>query len=144
MREHMDKTKILVIDDEQAFLDLLQEQLGLEGYGVITARDGEEGLQRARSENPDLVICDLKMPRKNGYEVLKEIRKGSCRYIPVIIVTVIDDYQNVKEAYKDEADFYISKPVKLAELSRHIRTLLSLQRLEKLDGGEGRTDAHPL
>ena len=66
----MDKTKILIIDDEKDLLDLLKEKLELEGYEVVTASDGEEGLISAQVCEPDLIICDIKMPKKDGFEVL--------------------------------------------------------------------------
>ncbi len=124
----MANEKILVIDDEKEFLDLMKNRLMQEGYSIVTAQEGNEGIERAKKENPDLVICDIKMPGKSGYAVLKEIRKNVDKFLPVIIVSVLSAYDNIKEAYDDEADFYISKPVEMVALSRNIRTILNLSR----------------
>jgi len=70
------KEKILVIDDEQELLDLLKMSLELEDYEVVTALDGDEGLIKFKEHSPDLIICDIIMPKKDGYEVLKEIKES--------------------------------------------------------------------
>ncbi len=127
----MGKTKILVIDDEKELLALLKERLELEGYEVITASDGEEGLISAQVCEPDLVICDIKMPKKDGFEVLKELKQHANFRAPFIMLTVVDDFDKIKEAYEDEADFYITKPVELHKLSKNIKILLNLAENKK-------------
>ncbi len=124
----MAKEKILVIDDEKEFLDILKIRLNMEGYYVITAPNGMEGIRRVKEDKPDLVICDIKMPIKDGYEVLREIRKDVSKHLPVIMSSVIDDFNNIDKAYEDEANFYASKPVEIETLSRNIRTLLNLYK----------------
>ena len=74
----MSKTKILLIDDEVDFLCIVKEKLELEGYEVITAKDGEEGLNKAQSLRPDLIICDIMMPKKNGFPVRLDIHTSLC------------------------------------------------------------------
>lgn len=127
----MDKTKILVIDDEKDLLDLLKEKLELEGYEVVTAGDGEEGLISAQVCEPDLIICDIKMPKKDGFEVLKELKQRANFRAPFIMLTVVDDFDKIKEAYEEEADFYITKPVELYKLSKNIKILLNLAQSKK-------------
>ncbi|MBL7068351.1 MAG: response regulator [Candidatus Omnitrophica bacterium] len=122
----MAKEKILVIDDEKEFLSLLESRLGAEGYEVITASNGIEGLERVREQKPDLVVCDIGMPLKDGFEVLKEIREGVDKRLPVIIASVVDDFDKITKVYEDEADFFVSKPVEIITLSKNIRTLLNL------------------
>lgn len=124
----MDTKKILIIDDEESFLELLKSQLELEGYLVITALNGEEGIEKAKQEPPDLIICDIKMPKKNGYEVLKEIRQDKTRWIPFIMLSALTDFDNMKKAYDGDSDFYLSKPVQLELLSKNIQTLLALSQ----------------
>lgn len=127
----MDKTKILVIDDEKDLLDLLKEKLELEGYEVVTAGDGEEGLISAQVCEPDLIICDIKMPKKDGFEVLKELKQRANFRAPFIMLTVVDDFDKIKKAYEEEADFYITKPVELYKLSKNIKILLNLAQSKK-------------
>ena len=127
----MYRNKILIIDDEQDFLDLVSERLKLEGYDVITAFDGENGLQKAKTWHPDLIICDVKMPKKDGFEVLKNLRQETNIRVPFIMLTVVDDFEKIKEAYDEEADFYVTKPVELASLSKNIQILLNLSKTRK-------------
>ena len=66
--------KILIVDDEKNIVDIIAFNLKKEGYTVITATDGEEGVQKAMEENPDLILLDIMMPKMDGYEVCKKIR----------------------------------------------------------------------
>jgi two-component system alkaline phosphatase synthesis response regulator PhoP len=128
----MGKTKILVIDDEKDFLDLMKKALEPAGYEVIIANDGDEGVTKAKACKPDLVICDIKMPKKDGFQVLKEMRQNDeFRRTPFIMLTVVDDFKKVEEAYDDEADFYVTKPVKFDKLLKNIPLLLNLQKSKK-------------
>ena len=122
----MEREKILIIDDEKEFLDLLENALKRQGYDVIKAVDGIEGLERARSQKPDMVICDIRMPNKDGYAVLKEIRKDIDKNLPIIMLSAIEDFKNIQEAYDCEADFYVSKPVEFITLLKNIRALLNI------------------
>lgn len=123
----MDKEKILVIDDEVGFLEVLSTALKTSGYEVVTAVDGEEGLSKAKSEKPNLVICDIKMPKRDGYGVLKAIREELDPNLPVIMITAVEDFKSVEAAYECNADFFLSKPVEIAMLKRNVRTLLNLR-----------------
>ena len=67
--------KILIVDDEKNIVDIIAFNLKKEGYTVITATDGEEGVQKAMEENPDLILLDIMMPKMDGYEVCKKIRE---------------------------------------------------------------------
>ena len=127
----MDRDKILIIDDEQGFLDLVSERLELEGYDVATAFDGENGIQKAKTWHPDLIICDVKMPKKDGFEVLKNLRHEKNMRVPFVMMTLVDDFEKIKKAYDEEADFYVTKPVELARLSKNIRILLNLSQTRK-------------
>jgi len=127
----MDKAKILLIDDEIDFLDMVREKLELEGYEVITAKNGEEGLDRARLARPDLIICDIMMPGKNGFEVLRNLKRSGDNRAPFVMLTVVNDFERIKEAYEDEADFYVTKPVELDKLINNVRVLLNLAGSKK-------------
>ncbi|MFH1753476.1 MAG: response regulator [Candidatus Omnitrophota bacterium] len=123
--------KILVVDDESKFRDIIKERLIKEGYEVETAIDGEEGLNKAKVITPDLIICDMKMPKMDGFELLKDLRKKENMATPFIMLTSIDDFDNIQTAYEHEANFYITKPVVYAKLFEstklldNIRVLLS-------------------
>ncbi len=123
----MAKPKILLIDDEKEFLDFMLKGLLPSGYEVLTAEDGDAGLIKARMFRPDMIICDVKMPIKNGFEVLSQIRKDpSFNRVPFIMLTAVDDLKKAEKAYDQEADFYVTKPVEFAKLLQQITLLLNL------------------
>ncbi len=124
--------KILVVDDEKTVTDVLGERLAREGYGVCIAHDGEEALQKLSAEDPDIILLDLLMPKRNGFEVLQEIRgKYTDRWRPVIIVSAQTDLESVKKSYGLEADHYLTKPCSLEQLLCGIKTMISLIPLRK-------------
>ena len=122
--------KILVIDDEVEVVNLLKDFISPRGHNVTTALNGEEGLRKFYSDNPDLVICDLKMPRIDGFEVLKRLRSGN-RWVPVIILTALTDPGNTMKGYALEADYYVTKPVDLDSILKAVQLMLSLIPLRK-------------
>ncbi len=124
----MDKARILLIDDEEDFLLLMKKNLESQGYEIITATDGDLGIEKARAFKPDLVICDWSMPKKNGFEVLKEFRKDKSLRAPFIMLTAMDDFDKVRKAYDSEADFYAPKTLELDKLYRRITTILNLSK----------------
>jgi len=122
--------KILIIDDEKEMLDLLSGFLSQRGYAVATASDGEEGLKKFDTEKPDLVICDIKMPRKDGFQFLKEVRV-SRKWVPIIIVSALAEPASVLKGYDFQADFYLSKPLDLNETLKSVQIMLSLAPLRR-------------
>jgi len=124
--------KILIIEDEKETVNMLKGFLEARGYMVVAAFDGEEGLKKFDSEKPDLVITDIRMPKKDGYQFLKELRPGR-RWVPVIIVSGLNDLENILKSYDFEADFYITKPINLEDMLKAIKILLSLSPLRKTD-----------
>ena len=107
---------VLIVDDEEMMRNLLEKILGREGYRTRTAEDGVAALQILESENVDIIISDMKMPRMNGFELLK-IVKRDYPHIGVIIMTAYGDTYTVKDALLLGADEYITKPFKSFELS---------------------------
>lgn len=107
--------KILIIDDEPEILELLSEVLQEEGYEVVKANDGVEGLEVFQSETPDLVVTDVKMPRKDGLGVLKEIRHSGSD-VDVIILTGHSDEATAIECLRSGAYDYLLKPVEDVEV----------------------------
>jgi two-component system alkaline phosphatase synthesis response regulator PhoP len=80
--------KILIVEDEEIIYELLQRKLSQEGYEVKIARDGDEGLTKMREEKPDLILLDIVMPKKGGFEVMEEMQKDeNLRDIPVIVIS---------------------------------------------------------
>lgn len=117
--------KILVMDDEKAIADIIKFNLEQDGFKVETAGDGEEGLELYNQSKPDLVILDIMMPKKDGIEVLKEIRKEST--VPVLMLTAKDDELDKILALELGADDYITKPFSVRELSARVKA--NLRRL---------------
>lgn len=125
---------ILVVDDEEMMRELLNKILSREGYNIITACDGEDALQKIASQKFDIVISDMKMPKMNGFELLKHI-KADYQNISVIIMTAYGDTYTVKDALLLGADEYITKPFKSYEITlvveRAYWRLLSLESSNK-------------
>lgn len=122
--------KILVIDDEKEITDILTDFLSPRGYQVVAATDGSDGLKKFDAENPDIVICDIKMPIKDGFEFLKDVR-NSRRWVPVIIVTAVSEPSSILKGYDLQADYYITKPLDLNEILKAVQLMLSLAPLRK-------------
>ncbi len=87
------------------------------GFEIIVATDGEQALEKIYKEKPDLVILDWLMPKKNGLKVLETIKKDEkTKHIPVIMLTIKDDYEDILKGFSFGADYYIPKPFKLSQL----------------------------
>ncbi len=120
----MNKT-ILVVDDQPHIVRLIQVNLEKEGFRVVTAGDGVEGLQRLREVHPDLVILDIIMPRKDGFEVLREIKSDPETVdTPVIMLTVKTHNADIVEGLKEGAELYLPKPFHPKELVSLVRRVL--------------------
>ncbi|MGW8121166.1 response regulator transcription factor [Roseivirga echinicomitans] len=109
--------KILLVEDNAIILDNVSEILGLEGYHVIAAKNGVEGLSLAKSKKPDLILSDIDMPLMNGYQMLKEIRSDAeMQEIPIVFLSVKNYGQELVHGLQFGADAYICKPFDLTEL----------------------------
>lgn len=103
--------KILVVEDEQDVAEGLEARLSLEGFQVIMAANGKEGVEKARSEKPDLIIMDMMMPKISGTEACKIIRQDAgTRNIPIIFLTALQKIESVEDAFGVGANAYLSKP----------------------------------
>lgn len=124
--------KVLIADDYPDNVRLLSVRLRNEGYEYITAMDGEETLAQMRSEQPDLVLLDVNMPRKDGFQVLREMRSDpDISHIPVILITAARiGVKDVQEGLSLGADDYITKPVDWRELAARIRAKLRVKQAE--------------
>ncbi|MGX7111486.1 response regulator transcription factor [Gemella cuniculi] len=113
---------ILVVDDEQTILDGVEEYLREEGYNVFTAKDGTEAVEVFKETEINLIVLDLMLPERSGFEVLEEIRTES--NIPVIILSAMEDEISQLKGFDMEADDYVTKPFSLPLLSKRINALL--------------------
>ena len=117
---------ILTIDDEEGILNFLRVRLRLEGYKVLTANNGEVGLQLAEANNPDLIILDLQMPEMDGYQVLQQLRVFST--VPVILLTVKEEDVYKIKGLELGADDYVTKPFNPDELCLRVKAILRRSR----------------
>ena len=90
--------KILVVDDEKPISDIIKFNLEKEGYDIVTAFDGEEALEKVEEENPDLIVLDVMLPKIDGLEVVREVRKTHS--MPIIMVTAIDNVLSDSHLFK--------------------------------------------
>ena len=120
------KTRILLVDDEASVLKVVKRRLETVGYDVSTAMDGQEGLQKAVTEKPDLIITDIMMPVMDGYTMVTKLRaEPTCARIPVIVLSAKDQMKDLF-LFKGIKDCdYIVKPFISEELLTHIEKLLA-------------------
>ena len=118
-----DSPTILLVDDEDAVQKLLSFPLQKDGYRVVEARDGEAALRRFDEETIDLVVLDLALPKLDGLEVCRLLRKAQSR-VPILMLTVRDDLGDRIEGLDAGADDYLGKPFELEELLARVRALL--------------------
>ena len=120
--------KILVVDDDAANRELLQETLIAEGMEVVTAPDGRSSLEEFARLKPDLVLLDVNMPFLDGFEVCRRLKSNpETRLTPVVLVTGLTGREDRVRGIKSGADGFLSKPVDQSELLAHVRSLLSLK-----------------
>ncbi len=114
--------KVLVVDDESSIVNIISYNLKKEGYDVITAEDGEAGLELALSESPDLILLDIMMPKIDGYEVCRKIREKS--NVPIIMLTARADEVDKVIGLEMGADDYVTKPFGNRELIARVKAHL--------------------
>ncbi len=117
--------KILVVDDEPDCISIIQCRLEWCHYGIITATNGKDGLEKAANEKPDLVLLDTDMPVMNGQEMLERMRKDPVlKDTPVIMVTALCEAQDVATASSFGISDYVTKPIDFAKLIEKISNIL--------------------
>jgi DNA-binding response OmpR family regulator len=126
------RAKILVVDDEAALGDFLEQVLTADGYSVRRATDGRQALTVARAENPDLILMDIMMPNLNGIEACRQLRaQPATRDIPILMLTGYNTRDRLEESIIAGADDFLGKPVDLVELRVRVRAMLKVR--DKLD-----------
>ena len=108
--------KILIVDDESGILYFIQNMFLADGYEVVIARNGEEAIESVRKDMVDLVITDLRMPRMDGMQLLRELKRGLAPSLPVIMLTAYASDETAIEAKKLGAFTYMAKPFNVAGL----------------------------
>jgi DNA-binding NtrC family response regulator len=119
-----EKKKILVVDDEESLRTVLSTELASEGYDVGTAADGDDAITEMGKKSFDLVLLDIKMPRMNGFEVLKHVKDKHPR-TKVIMLTGFADLKNAIESKKLGAEDFVSKPYDLVDLLTTIERVMN-------------------
>jgi DNA-binding response OmpR family regulator len=121
----MDKKKILIVDDEKEMVEMEAMRLAASGYEVLTAYDGESGLEIAHREKPDIILLDIMLPKMDGYLVCAKLKRDA-RYgkIPIILVTAVDQNYDVDLGKQVGADFYVMKPFEPKMLLAKIKELI--------------------
>ena len=132
-----DQKTVLIVEDEKNIVDILRFNLQRSGYAILEAYDGEDGLKKALSANPDLILLDVMLPKMNGFDVCKALReKGS--NVPVIILTAREEESDKVLGLEIGADDYITKPFSMRELvarvGANIRRTSCLRRSQRHAG----------
>ena len=122
----MSKKRILVVDDEVDLVETVRFSLELEGYDVLIAYNGEEALNQARKENPDLILLDLMLPKLDGYKVCRLLKFDErYKHIPVLMLTAKIQEKDKVTGMETGANEYITKPFEMDELMKKVKGYLN-------------------
>lgn len=121
----MEKKHLLIVEDETEILSFISDYLKEKGYTVSIARDGLDGLNKARHHSPDLIVLDVNLPKMNGFQVCRLLKYDqSYSHIPIILWTWKEEDKDRETGMSSGADAYIPKPFSLPELIEKIESLL--------------------
>ena len=121
----MASRKILLVDDSETVLQMEQMILAKSSYELILARDGEEGVAKALTTQPDLILMDVVMPKMNGFEAMKQLRENAqTRSVPIVMVTSKAEAESMEAGYQNGCSDYIIKPIDRLELVTKVKNLL--------------------
>jgi DNA-binding response OmpR family regulator len=121
---------VLVVEDDHEMRELLSTELELEGLTVITANNGSEGVNKARTLKPDIILMDVMMPELTGIEATRMLKEDKeTRHIPVIIVTSVDKKEDMLRGFDAGATDYITKPFFMPELKARVNAILRLRHI---------------
>lgn len=139
----MAKKTILVVDDEKDLLDLIEYNLKKEGFNVLKAENGEEGIAVAKEGKPDLVLLDIMMPKMDGLEAVEIMRKDDdLKNIPIIFLTARSDEKTEVEGLNKGGDDYITKPISTTKLISRIKAVM--RRFDDTQESVNKLDVHDL
>ena len=121
----MTRKKILLVDDAETILMMERMILSKGSYDFVTAKDGEEAIEKALAERPDLILLDVVMPKLDGFTVCKRLRENEAtRETPIIMVTTRGEAGNVEEGFESGCTDYVSKPINGLELLSKVKNCL--------------------
>jgi DNA-binding response OmpR family regulator len=127
--------KLLIVDDDRDILEIIQKRLVQEGYEVISACDGEEALLKVKEDKPDIILLDLVMPKLDGFEVLKEVKRmreeNNDKWRPIIIISAKNEFESVMKCYNLQADFYLKKPCRMEDVLKAVKEMTAKISLSK-------------
>ncbi|MDD1652645.1 MAG: response regulator transcription factor [Methanomicrobiales archaeon] len=127
--------KVLIVEDDRTLLEVLRYNLSKEGYEVLTAADGAAGLETARSTKPDLVILDVMLPKMDGYEVCRILRRETT--VPIMMLTAKTEETDRVVGLEVGADDYVTKPFSMRELMARVRAMLRRAEMMKKEAVSG-------
>lgn len=137
------KQTILVVDDEKDLLDLIEYNLKKEGFAVLKAENGEEGIKIAKEHKPDLVLLDIMMPKMDGMEAVEKMRgDDDLKSIPIIFLTARSDEKTEVEGLDKGGDDYITKPISTTKLISRIKAVM--RRFDETEESVNKLDVHDI
>lgn len=123
-------SRVLIADDNEQNRELLDAYLADEDYEILMANDGQETMTAVESQQPDLILLDIMMPRMSGYEVCERLKADpEKRSIPVLMVTALNEMGDIEKAVNAGCDDFLTKPVNQLELKTRVRSLLRVRHL---------------
>lgn len=123
----MTPRKILLVDDSETVLLIEKMILKKDLYEVFTAKNGKEGVEKARQISPDLILMDVVMPEMNGFEAVKQLREGDVtQSIPIVMVTTRAEAESMESGYASGCSDYVTKPIDSTELLTKVRNILGV------------------
>jgi two-component system alkaline phosphatase synthesis response regulator PhoP len=137
------KQTILVVDDERDLLDLIEYNLKKEGFKVLKAENGEEGISKAKEHRPDLILLDIMMPKMDGLEAVEIMRKDDdLKKTPIILLTARSDEKTEIDGLNKGGDDYITKPISTTKLVSRIKA--ALRRFDDSEQTANKLEVHDL
>ena len=122
----MSSKKILIADDEMDLVETVRFPLEVEGYHVLVSYNGEDALDQARKENPDLILLDLMLPKLDGYEVCRRLKcDDRCKHIPILMLTAKFQEKDKALGMETGANEYITKPFDIRDLLKKVKVYLN-------------------
>jgi two-component system phosphate regulon response regulator PhoB len=135
LRTAMARPRILIIEDERGLTDVLTYNLAREGYEILVAHDGQEGLRKAQMQVPDLILLDLMLPGMDGLEVCRQLRAGEqTRGVPILMLTAKAEETDQVVGFSMGADDYVTKPFKIKPLIQRVKALLRRKKVPAVEG----------